>query len=148
MIRPTSVICYVNPSRRKMIMSYEKQISLSDIQPGPIRHPVLPDGFIERVRAFKATLGDVDAASLDQTIDNFKRDAHPESELVIWERIASMFAAYLSRNPTTDRSIRKEVYSVLLGASAGVDELEDMKHLSEQQIKQIIRDYRGLPGST
>jgi hypothetical protein len=143
MTRPTSVICYVNPSRRKMIMSYEKQIPLSDIQPGPIRHPVLPDGFIERIRAFKAILGDVDGASIDQTIDNFRRDVRPESELVIWERITSTFEAYLSRNPTTDRSIRKEVYSVLLGASAGVEEFEDIKHLSAHQIKQLILSYRG-----
>jgi len=54
---------------------------------------------IERVSAFKAILTDMDGASLDQTIDSFKRDVHPESELVIWERIASTFAAYLSHNP-------------------------------------------------
>jgi hypothetical protein len=124
-------------------MSYEKQIPLSDIQPGPIRHPVLPGDFIERVKVFKATLGDADGASIDQTIDNFRRDVRPESELVIWERIASTFAAYLSRNPTTDRAIRKEIFSVLLGASAGLEEFEDMKHLSEQQIEQLILNYRG-----
>ena len=124
-------------------MTHEKQIRLSDVQMGPIRHPVLPDDVIERIRAFKATLGDVDDASLDQTIDNFKRDIHPESELVIWERIASTFAAYLSRNPTTDRATRKEIYSMLLGASTGMQEFEDIKHLSGHQIKQLICNYRG-----
>jgi hypothetical protein len=88
-----------------------QQVPLSEIQIGPIRHPVLPDEFIERIRAFKAILTDVDGASIAQTIDNFKRDVNPESELVIWERIAGTFEAYLSRNPTTDRRIRKEIFS-------------------------------------
>jgi hypothetical protein len=124
-------------------MSYKKQIPLDDIRIAPIRHPVLRDGFIERIRAFKKTLGDVDEASIDQTIDNFKRDAHPESELVVWERIASTFAAYLSHHPTEDRAIRKEIFWVLLGASTGVEEFGEIKHLSIQQIKQIILDYGG-----
>ena|ERR1700686_3919205 len=53
-------------------MSYENKIPLDDIQLGPIRHPVLPDSVVERIRAFKATLGAADGASLGQTIDNFK----------------------------------------------------------------------------
>jgi hypothetical protein len=120
-----------------------KNIPLSEMQIGPIRHPILHDDFIERIRAFKAILTDVDGASLDQTIDNFKRDIHPESELVIWERIASTFEAYLARNPTTDRATRKEILSVLLGISTGIEEFDDINRLSGQQIKQLIRNFRG-----
>jgi hypothetical protein len=43
----------------------------------------------------------------------------------------------LSHNPTTDRAVRKEIFSVLLGASTAI------KHLSDTQIKQIILNYRG-----
>jgi len=64
-------------------------VRLSDLKFGPIRHPVLPDDFIERIKAFKKILSDFDAVSLEQTVDNFKRDTNPESELLIWERIAN-----------------------------------------------------------
>ena len=98
----------------------KKQVSLANLHEGPIRHPTLPDTFIARIRVFKAILGDVDTASLERTIDNFKRDANPESEMVIWERIASTFQMYLSHNPTTDFAVRKEIFAVLVGASIGM----------------------------
>jgi hypothetical protein len=122
----------------------EKQIRLSEIKVGPIRHPVPPADIIKRIIAFKKVLGDVDKASLEKTIDNFKRDADPESELVIWERIASTFETYLSHNKTTDPEIRWDIYAVLLSASTGVEEFENIKHLSDQRIKQLVRSFRGL----
>jgi hypothetical protein len=101
----------------------KEQLRLSDIQFGPIRHPVLPDDFIERIKAFKKILGDIDSVSIEQTIDNFKRDADPQSELIIWERIASTFQMYLSHNPTTDSAIRKRILAVLLSASMGIERM-------------------------
>jgi len=92
----------------------EKQIRLSDLKFGPIRHPVLPGEFIERIKAFKKVLRDFDSVPLEQTIDNFQRDTDPESELVIWERIASTFETYLSHNPTTDSAVRKEILQFFL----------------------------------
>ena len=70
----------------------KKELRISELKAGPIRHPSLPDSFVERVKAFKAALGVVEGVSLEHTSDNFKRDANPESELLIWERIASTFA--------------------------------------------------------
>ena len=112
----------------------KEQLRLSDIQFGPIRHPVLPGDFIERIKAFKKILGDVDSVPIEQTIDNFKRDADPESELVIWERIASTFQLYLSHKPTTDSAIRKGIFAVLLGASMGINDVvvEELVHATPQ----------------
>jgi len=97
---------------------------------------------IERIKAFKQILGNVDGASLEKTIDNFKRDAHPESELVIWERIASTFQTFLAHNPTTDPAVRKEILAVLIGASMGAEDHSNIKHLSDDQIKHLIANYR------
>jgi hypothetical protein len=36
-------------------------------------------------------LAEVDTSTIDQTIDNFKRDQHPASEVVIFERIAATY---------------------------------------------------------
>jgi hypothetical protein len=99
----------------------KEQLRLSDIQFGPIRHPVLPGNVTKRIKAFKKILGDIDSVPIEQTIDNFKRDADPESELVIWERIASTFQLYLSQNPTTDSAIRKGIFAFLLSASMGIE---------------------------
>jgi hypothetical protein len=125
----------------------KETIRLSDLKFGPIRHPVLPSDFIERIKAFKKILSNFDTVSLEQTIDNFKRDTDPESELVIWERIASTFQLDLSHNPTTDSAIRKEIFAVLLSASMGSEEYENIKQLSDQQIKHLVFSYRTLRGA-
>ena len=116
----------------------KKQVTLANLHQGPIRHPTLPDPFIVRIKACRAILGDVDTASLEQTIDNFKRDANPESELVIWERIASTFQMYLSHNPTIDLAVRKEIFAVLVSASIGIENFGNITHLSDEQIAHLM----------
>jgi len=121
----------------------KKKLDLANLRKGPIRHPTLPDTVIARITAFKAMLGDVDTASVERTVDSFKRDANPDIELVIWERIASTFQMYLFRNPTIDLAVRKEVFAVLVGASMGVEERKNFTHLGDRQIELLIANYRG-----
>jgi hypothetical protein len=121
-----------------------KNIEVSDIEVGPIVHPVLSDSFIERIKMFKTILGDVDDISLERSIDAFKRDSNPEKELAIWERIASTFQTFLSHNPTSDPAVRKDIFAVLFLASTGVEEYPNINHLSEQQIEHLVHNYRGL----
>jgi hypothetical protein len=116
----------------------------SQLYKGPIRHLVLSDEFIDRVKRFKGTLADVDGTSLEQTIDNFQRDTHPEEELAIWERIANTYQLFLSHNPTTDLAIKNEVFAVLLGASMGADDWSNIKKLNSDQINHLVLNYRGL----
>src|SRR5207247_7817058 len=85
----------------------DNPINISDLAPGPIRHLGLPGAFTDRVKAFKALLGDVDATSLDQTLDAFSRDANPTNELVIWERIANIFYLFISQYSIIYRVIKK-----------------------------------------
>jgi hypothetical protein len=122
----------------------KKQLLPSQLHAGPIRHPVLPEGFIDRIVVFKQTLGDVDPMQLEKTIDAFKRDAHPEAEIVIWERIASTFQLFLSHNPTADPAVRKDIFAVLVGASMGTQDWDNIKHLSKVQIEHLVLNYRGL----
>jgi hypothetical protein len=99
---------------------------------------------VERIRAFKDALGDVETAYLEKTIDSFKRDLNPENELLIWERIASTFETYLAHNPTNDPSIRKEVFSVIMGASIGMWDWSAIKHITQTQINHIVLNYMGI----
>jgi len=120
------------------------QLQPSELHKGPIRHPVLPDSFVDRIKAFKAILSDVDPTSLQTAIDNFKRDAHPEGELAIWERIAATYQLFLSHNPISDPEIRKEVFAVLVGASMGSEDWSSINNLNSDQINYLVAKYRGL----
>jgi hypothetical protein len=58
-------------------MMQSTDAKLSDIQPGPIRHAELPPELTERIKAFKAILGDVDPSSLEQDFPRMARNTGP-----------------------------------------------------------------------
>jgi hypothetical protein len=127
-----------------MVIKREK---ISDIEPNPfIRHASLPNELIERIKKFKGLLGDVENATLEETIDSFKRDMNPEREIRIWERIASVYNAYISEKSITDLATRKEVFSVILRLSMGMrlEDFKDIKILNKEQLEDIIYNYNPL----
>jgi hypothetical protein len=75
-----------------------KEVKLAAIKPGEIKHVVLPDWFIERVKVFKATLAGVEPSALEETLRSFQRDTNRERELEIWERIAETYRVYISED--------------------------------------------------
>jgi hypothetical protein len=74
-----------------------KDAKLAAIKPGEIKHVVLPDWFIERVKVFKATLAGVEPVALEAALQSFQRDTNPERELE-WERIAETYRVYISED--------------------------------------------------
>jgi hypothetical protein len=121
----------------------DERIPVSQLRPGPIRHPQLDPDLIERIRAFKQILAEVDTSTIDQTIDNFKRDQHPASEVVIFERIAATYQLYLSHNPTDDLATKKDIFHVLVGASMGGEDFADkVRRLSKDQINHLVLNFK------
>ncbi len=98
---------------------------------------------MDRIKAFKAILREVDPTSLETAIDNFKRDTRPEEEIAIWERIANIYQQFLSHNPISDPAIRKEVFAVLIGASMGSEDWSNIKKLNSDQINDLVVNYCG-----
>lgn len=104
-----------------------KKVNISDLRMGCIRDQVLPDGFIERVKAYKAILSEVETSSLEVAVSNFQRDVHPERELAVWENIAEVYQSFISENPIKELSEKRKVFSIILGASMGVTDFSSIK---------------------
>jgi hypothetical protein len=109
-----------------------------------MRHRVLPDDLVQRIKAFKEILSEVDNATLDAVVDDFRRDKHPEQEIAVWERIAHTYALFLSHNPTDDLTIKHDIYSVILMASLGVEDWSQIRRLTRGQIRHLVLNYKGL----
>ena len=120
-----------------------KKVKISDLKAGPIRHTTLPDELIKRIKAFKQILTDVEKTSLEQTIDGFQRDMHPKNEIKIWEHIASVYQSYILEKAIKDLAIKKEVFSVVLRTSMGMEakDFNKIKLLNKEQIENIIYNY-------
>jgi len=107
----------VNPMRRSLILlavlvlatqyvphlSAAQTIDPANVEPGPIRHAELPPDLLKRASALEPVFADVYPVTHEKWIEGFRRDAHPEREIAIWEQIAvaytrsSKIAMFLSR---------------------------------------------------
>jgi hypothetical protein len=120
----------------------KKTVKISDLNPGPIQHEVLPDGFIDRIRNFKQILIDVDETSLEEAVSNFQRDARPERELALWEHLAEKYQVYITRHDISSVEVKKEVFRVLFGFTLGEGEWPDLKFITDdEQIQELKSLY-------
>ena len=81
---------------------HAKKIKLMDLESGPIQHAALSPDLINRIEAYRDVLGDDRSWPHEDVIDSFRRDVHPENEIVIWERIAHVFQHFTAGHKITD----------------------------------------------
>src|SRR4051794_22436598 len=63
-------------------------IDRQNLKLGEVRHKELPVELVERIRKVASALEEVLSDPLEKWIEDFRRDDDPESEVVIWERVA------------------------------------------------------------
>jgi hypothetical protein len=114
------------------------------IQAGPIRRDSLTHEQMARIRALQATFADVDGQRVEQWVDNFKRDADPDKELRIWERMSKAFRAFCDGRKLSPEA-KKDVFSVVLLRSMASEQevLEHMKLkvLSREDAIAVMKSY-------
>ena len=110
-------------------------VDLSAIQTGPIRHSELAPELIERIKAFQSVFADLYPQTLEQWIEGFQRDVHPEQEIAIWESIARALTAFSKTRELTGEA-RQEAFGLLLQRSGTSDD----KVLEGARLKQLTRD--------
>lgn len=110
-------------------------IDPNELEPGPIRHESLTEEQLARIETLKKTFAEVSDQSLEQWVDNFKRDANPDSELVVWERMAKAYNRYCS-NRELQFAAKEEVFKIVLLRSMAPKE----EVLERLELKIIPRD--------
>lgn len=89
-------------------------VNASDLKPGgPIRHDSFDIEFAARLRLMREVLLEVFPVDWPTTIDNFRRDMHPDDELVLWELVASIYVTVLNEY-NLDYTERRALYLKLL----------------------------------
>ena len=91
-------------------------VDVKDLKPSPIRHEDLPDWFLIRAQLVHHIIGAGSPLNFQSFIENFQRDADPEQELIIWERIAAAFVV-LTVGPEKINNEAGEIISILLFVS-------------------------------
>jgi hypothetical protein len=121
-----------------------KLADLDSLQPEPIRHQKLSPGQMERINKLRDTFAEVERSPIEKWVDNFKRDANPDKELAIWERMAAGYTRYCSRKQLS-RAAKEDVFQLLLLRSMA-SELEVLNHiklktLTVAEAKETLKEF-------
>jgi len=107
----------INEGEKKISTEYEKFNSI-------LFHPELPNEIINRIGLFHRVIGTASGISLERTIENFKRDLHPEKELLVWEAMSITFLEITENYKLYDNDSQAEVFKILLGYTMGISPTE------------------------
>ena len=118
--------------------------NVADLKPNEIQHEQLSEEQLRRIKTLHETFAEVDKSSLEKWIDNFKRDANPDSEIAIWERVANAYRNYCSQRELTLEA-KDDVFQALVLRSMTSDERAvktlKLKELSSDEARKIMREY-------
>jgi hypothetical protein len=95
-----------------------KRIDPAKLKRGPIRHEQLPLTLVARINYLQTTLHEVYPQSIEVWLDEFKRDAHPDQDVVWWERLTRCYLAYTGGKELTSEQ-RTAAFKIIFGLCMG-----------------------------
>lgn len=103
----------------------------------------------KRISIIQQALIEVNDTSLEETLNNFRKDLNPDSEIAIWEAIAGAYQHTLQKNPAASLEEKFEVYRLLLlRSNMSAEEAiaqANLSILSEAAAKEVLDLYHLAP---
>jgi hypothetical protein len=99
---------------------------------------------MERIHKLRGALAEVYHSPIEKWVDNFKRDADPDKELAVWEKIADSYTRYCSKRLLSIEA-KKDVFQLLLLRSMA-SEKEVLNHiklktLTVAEAKETMKEF-------
>jgi len=108
-------------------------------------HESLSPQLLSRIKKLTNTFEIVDGITYEQSVDLYKRDIDPESNIVIFEEMARVYKQFCVNRCTTD-SERQDVYKLVLLRSMFSDQevlkRAELNVVNEKEAKTIIKSYK------
>lgn len=96
----------------------------------------LPAELIDRITLIHHSFRDYLSVPLEKTIDNFKYDKNPESEIRVWEHMAGVLLTLKYQDNWSEDKLKSAV-KVVLGISTGMIQDNDLDKESTEHIVEI-----------
>lgn len=142
----SSLLTFFGVSRKNKTQEPEaaKLAEIASLQPEQIKHQGLSPKQMERIYKLRGVLAEVERSPVEKWIDNFKRDANPDNELAVWERIADSYMRFCARKPLSMEA-KKDVFQLLLLRSMA-SEREVLNHiklktLTIDEAKETLKEF-------
>jgi len=128
--------------------SHTGEISLQELKLNEIIHDSLTNRQIKDIERIQQVFAEVNSSTLEETMDNFKRDQNPDDEIKVWLQMASVYEQFTS-DKVIDLNKKNEAYSLILLRSmmteAEVMNKLTLKYLTENEAKEIFTYYTEQP---
>jgi hypothetical protein len=121
-------------------------MTLKDIRPGPIRHAQLSPALVLRIETVQTALAEVCPLTEPEWQDAFRRDPHPEHEVLWWERLAGCYVALIAARSLSPIQ-REAAFKVIVGlfSGLGAEQLQpDLEELPESVRGELIAIVKSL----
>jgi hypothetical protein len=117
----------------------------SQLKEGSLRHPPFEGERKQNIISIMNSLQEVWQMSYDEWEDGFRRDSHPDKEIVFWMRLADMYCEFsASKNGIEEK---KEIFSLLTACSRSEKDIVlqqiTLNKLSTTEAKEIIDYFYG-----
>ncbi len=122
------------------------------VNPGkPTPAPVVPDTLsstqLEKIKKIQRVFNEVDPGTLEETIDDFKSNQHPDDEIATWLAMANAYEKFITKHKTFNANKKTEAYRLLLMRSieneANAKAEIGLKYLSDKEVTEIFGYYAG-----
>src|SRR5512145_179227 len=111
----SSVLAFLGVSRKDKGQQPNpaRSAKLASLKPGQLSCQELSPRQMERIHKLRDALAEVERSPIEKWVDNFKRDADPDRELAVWEKIADGYTRYCSKRPLSIGA-KEDVFQLLL----------------------------------
>ena len=117
-----------------------KRIDPAKLKRGSVRHAELPLALVARINYLHSSLFEVYPQSMAEWLDAFKRDAHPESEVIWWERLALLYLTYSEEkdlNAEQKQALFKILFKIGMGSDVQAQDAE-LARLPKGALSEIL----------
>ena len=127
-----------------------REMEIKDLKLNDVVHDSLTTKQIKAIERILRTFSEVNSNTLEETIDNFKRDQRPDREIAVWLTMADVYEHFtLHKGTAIDHNKKDEAYELILLRSMMTEEEVidkfDFKYLSTDEVKAILDEYADPP---
>lgn len=119
------------------------------LQLSEIVHDTLTDKQLREIRRIHHVFSEVNSSSLEETINNFKRDQNPDNEIAIWLKMADAYERFALNKHIEEHDKKEEAFELLLLRSMmserDVRNKTDFTYLSGDEIEELFSYYTDQP---
>jgi len=120
-------------------------IAPTETSPAPAAPGTFNATQLEKIMTIQRVFAEVNPSTLEETIDDFKQEKDPDSEIALWLAMAHAYQKFTANHPTIDGNKKLEAYNLILLRSmeneADAKAETNLKYLTNKEVAEIFSYY-------